>query len=73
MVGPVIFESEGLELGLPERIFQVVGESVKTVSFHIDWKNFAPRETDENVVVQKIYCPNVEELKLTDSLFEEPI
>ena len=78
VVGPELFESESLELGLPERILQVVGESVKAVSFHIDWEDLSPRKTDANVVVRKfvalvkMYCPNVEELKLADSLFEEP-
>ena len=44
VVVPELFEGESLELGLPERIFQVFGESVKAVSFHIDWKDLPPRK-----------------------------
>ena len=72
VVGPELFESESLELGLPERIFQVGGESVKAVSLHIYWKDLPTRKTDGNMVVRKFvalvkkYCPNVKELKSVD-------
>ena len=42
-----LLESGRLELGLPERIFQVVEESVKAVLFDIDWRDFPPRKLVE--------------------------
>ena len=77
VIGPELFESESLELGLPERIFQLIGASVKTVSFFLDWKDLPPRKTDNNMVIQKfftlveMYCPNVEGLELVSSVLEE--
>lgn len=61
-----IFDSEGLESGLPERIFQLCGESVKTISIFI----FDSTKTNENLVFQHfaslvgMYCSNVENLRL---------
>ena len=41
VIGPELFESKSLELGLPERIFQLIGASAKTVSFFYRLGRFA--------------------------------
>ena len=76
-VGPDLFENEGLRLGIPERIFQLCGESVKYVSISIDSKDLLPKETKSNGVVQKfvtlvkLYCPNVQYISFDSFVFEE--
>ena len=77
VIGPELFEGESLELGLPERIFQLIGASTRTVSFFIDWNNLPPRKTNDNMVIHEfitlveMYCPNVEGLELLSSMPEE--
>ena len=78
VIGPELFESESLELGLANRIFQQYGESVKAVSFFVDWNDLPPRKTDNSMVFQmfvalvEMYCPNVEGLELVPLFFDEP-
>ena len=78
VIGPELFVSESLELGLSERIFQLIGASTKTISFFISWEDLLPRKTDDNMVIQnfitlvEMYCPNVEGLELVSLALEEP-
>ena len=78
VIGPELFESESLELGLPERIFQLIGASVTTLSFSMNWNDLPARKTDDNMVIQKfitlvdMYCPNVEGFELNSLTLEEP-
>ena len=79
VIGPELFEIESLELGLPERIFRLIGASAKIVSFLIDWEDLPPRKTDDNVVIQrfmtlvKIHCTNIEGLELEAYKLEEAL
>ena len=69
VVGPEFFKNESLKLKIAERMFELCGESVKVLSFCIDWRNLPGRKFKNDVVVQKfvklvkLYCPNVENLK----------
>ena len=75
-IGPELFGCESLELGIPERIFQLFGKSVTVVSFVVTPKHFIPTEADKEGVIQKFvklvrrYCPNVENLSFTPQIFE---
>ena len=77
VIGPDLFENEGLQLGVPERIFQLSGKSVKVVSICIHWIDLPPGESEKNGVVQKfvtlvkMYCPNVESLRFTSFATED--
>ena len=76
VIGHEIFESQSMELGLPERIFQLCGESVQTLSIYVDWNDLSPREPVEPMAVQQfaslvgMYCPNVEKLRLVSYAIE---
>ena len=76
-VGPEVFENEGLKLGIPERLFQLCGESVKDVSILIDSKDLLPKEAKHSGAVEKfvklvkLHCPNVQHLSFESFLFEE--
>ena len=78
VIGHELFENAELELGLPKRILQHCGESVKTVSIFIDWKDLPPREKDKYLFVREfaslvgMYCPNVENLWFGRSVCVEP-
>ena len=61
VLGPEFFESEALKVAIPEQLLQVCGESVKVVSFCMNWnenKCFA----EKFAKIVKINCPNVENL-----------
>ena len=78
VIGPELFQSENLELGLSERIFQLFGASTKTISFFVDWKDLLPKKTDGDMVIQEFialvdtYCPIAEGLQLVLLVLEEP-
>ena len=75
-IGPEFFKNESLKLEIAERIFELCGESVKVLSFCIDWRGLPARKFENDDVVQKfvklvkMYCPNVENLKFASLKIE---
>ena len=68
VMGPELFENEGLEPGIPERIFQLSGKSVKNIEVYINACNLYRTTAENNRIIQKFvtlvkrHCPNVEKL-----------
>ena len=75
-VGPQFLKNEGLKHGIAERIFELCGESVKVLSFCIEWRGLSARKSENQDVVHRFvtlvkrYCPNVENLKFVSLVFE---
>ena len=76
VIGPELFERDSLELGLPERIFQLCGQSVKVVRLFRNSNCLPQKLTGDGGVVRKfvtlvkMYCPNVENLGFKSRDFE---
>ena len=70
-VGLEIFESAALEHGLPEQIFQLCGESIKTMLFPTYWNRLPPVFVQRFVSLVSIYCPNVENLWFGSLLIDD--
>ena len=68
VIGTELFENEGLQPGISERIFQLSGKSVKTIIICVNAYNLYPKTVENNRVIQKLvtlvkrHCPNVEKL-----------
>ena len=77
VIGPELFENKGQERGIPERIFQLSGKSVKDIMIYINAYNLNPNTAKNNRVLQKFvtlikrYCPNVENLSFTSPGIED--
>ena len=78
VIGPELFENEILKLvGIPERIFQLSGKSVKDVIIYINAYNLHPNTAKKNRVLQKFvklikkHCPNVENLSFMSRGIED--
>ena len=77
VIGPELFENEGQEFGIPERILQLCGKSVKVVSIRINSRYLPAKDSGYNGVAEKFvtlvnkYCANIEKLCFTPFDFED--